>query len=299
MLKRLLYISGSGRSGSTLLERLLHSAPQNCALGELHVLWRQAPEGITCACGQRLADDPWWRQVLGRGAIGSAELAEMGALESVVSRTGFLLSKRFDLAAIRHDRRVARFLELQFRLYDAIAAQTGAAVLIDSSKAGPRAWLLATDPRVGILHLDRHPSDVLASWRSRKFDKGLGADMQRLSIRQAGADWFKAELLIRRLRRRRPVLTLAYDQFVRQPRATMAATLGATAGDIAWTGERCFSPAGGYHSLNGNPDRFESGEIEIAPRRVDRRRLSPVDRYSVAMVGSMLRWALPPLPGPR
>jgi hypothetical protein len=53
-------------------------------------------------------------------------------------------------------------LDLQHRLFSAIAAETGARVLVDSSKPDPRASLLATDPRVRVVHFYRDPVKVLA-----------------------------------------------------------------------------------------------------------------------------------------
>ncbi len=48
----LLYIGGVGRSGSTLVERVLNEAPEVHAMGETHHLWER---GITadqlCGCG--------------------------------------------------------------------------------------------------------------------------------------------------------------------------------------------------------------------------------------------------------
>ena len=41
----------------TMLERILHSAPGVCALGELHCLWRLDRAAITCSCGSPFASN--------------------------------------------------------------------------------------------------------------------------------------------------------------------------------------------------------------------------------------------------
>ena len=52
MVTRVLYIGGLGRSGTTLLERILGELPGACALGEVVHLWdRDVRADERCACG--------------------------------------------------------------------------------------------------------------------------------------------------------------------------------------------------------------------------------------------------------
>jgi hypothetical protein len=293
---RILYVSGSGRSGSTLLERLMHASGRVFATGELHVLWRLPQAAITCACGAKLPDCPTWRAILAEAGIGSAELAELARLEARVARTGFARRHGFDPARIAADPEAARFLALQRRIFAAAAAVSGRAAVADSSKAGPRALLIAALDEAAILHLRRDPGDVIASWRSRKFDRGLGADMQRLSPAAAARDWMKPEFFARRIAARRPVAFLGYEALCTDPRGTAAALagrLGLDLGGIAWEGPARFRPGGNYHSLNGNPDRFAAGPVELAPRPVDRAALPLADRLAAGLLGAAARAAFP------
>src|SRR5215831_4456244 len=64
------YIAGSGRSGSTLLERVLGEIPGFANVGELIDLFRRvADHGERCGCGQEFARCPFWSQV-GERAVG-------------------------------------------------------------------------------------------------------------------------------------------------------------------------------------------------------------------------------------
>jgi Sulfotransferase family len=293
---QILYISGSGRSGSTLLERLIHSSERAFATGELHVLWRMPPEAITCACGARIRDCDAWRRILGRFAPGAGGLAELAHLEAEVSRTGFVRRHGFDPERIAVDLRARRFLDLQRALFGAIAAATGREIVVDSSKAGPRAALLACLQRTAIIHIWRDPVDVIASWRSRKFDAGLGAPMQRLPVLRAAEDWLKSEFIARRIARNRPVAFVDYGEFCAAPRATLAAIAGrldVRLDDLAWRGAARFEPGGFYHSLGGNPDRFVRGPVDIVPRAVDRSTLSPADRVAATLLGAAARTIFP------
>lgn len=289
---RVIYISGSGRSGSTLLERMLHSAASSSAIGEFHCLWRMDQPDINCACGSNADADPFWQEVQRRAAIGLEEMAELRRLEHVISRSTYIARHGYQLERLRAAGEVRRFLDLQFRLYEAVAEISGRAILVDSSKAGPRAWLLACDPRVSILHLYRAPADVIASWRSRKFDKGLGTDMQRLSLRQAAIDWWKVEYLARRLARETAVRMVDYQTLCQTPRSTLDGVLSAmglpASDEAAWLQPDRVRPTLDYHSLNGNPDRFDRAPIAIHARAIDWSRYGTTETLAIRTIGTML-----------
>lgn len=293
MIESLVYISGSGRSGSTLLERIFHSAPGVAALGEFHCLWRLPPDQLTCACGARFDADPVWAEILAHAGIDRAGIAELLRLEEIVARSGYIARHGFSLDRLRAQPEVQRFLALQFRIFDAIAAHFGAPVIVDSSKAGPRAWIMACDPRTRIVHIYREPTDVIASWRSTKFDKGLGTAMQRLSVRHAAMDWWKVEHLARRLSRVSDVVFLDYRRLCAAPEAEIDRVLGrlglADRVQATWAEAAVLQPRGDYHSLNGNPDRFENSPIPIRPRGVDWSRYATGDRLAIQAAGTLLR----------
>src|SRR5215471_1503195 len=67
---RVVYLGGLGRSGSTLVERLLGELPGVCAVGEVVHLWeRGVVEGERCGCGLAFADCGFWAKV-GQAAFG-------------------------------------------------------------------------------------------------------------------------------------------------------------------------------------------------------------------------------------
>jgi hypothetical protein len=293
----ILYISGSGRSGSTLLERVLHSANGVSALGEFHCLWRLPADEIACSCGSAFGSDPFWQPVLAESGIDDAAIAELRALEGLVCRTGFIARHRFSLASLRDDADVQRFLSLQFRLFEAISSRTGSPLLVDSSKAGPRAWLMACDPRVRIVHLYRDPADVIVSWRSAKYDPGLGQEMKRLSIHAAALDWLKVEQLTRRLAREVPVCRVDYGALCAQPQKSLAGMLERlslrTKPAPQWTSPDTVIPGEEYHSLNGNPDRFGREPIRISARSADWSRVPRIEGLLIRLIAAALRAAYP------
>ncbi len=86
---RVLYIGGSGRSGSTLVERMLGALPGVCNVGEVVLMWeRGLLRGERCGCGIPLPQCPFWRAV-GDVAFGGWEafnVQEFLALKRSVDR---------------------------------------------------------------------------------------------------------------------------------------------------------------------------------------------------------------------
>jgi len=295
---RILYLTGPGRCGSTVVERVLHGLPGFHALGEFHCLWR-LPDSALCSCGAIRAQDPFWRGVLAKAGISAADLRELARLEHVVARTRFVTRHRFNLASLAADLRVVRYLDLQFRVLDAIAEVTGSTVLVDSSKAAPRAWIMACHPRVHFIHLYRDATAVIASWKGRKFDPSLGGYMRQMPLHRAAAQWLKAELFARALGRGRPIGKLVHQRFCDDPQAQLRAALAqAGIADTPLPDEPQpaseFLPGGEYHSLNGNPDRFDKGPIRITDRHLDLAQFAAVNRLMIPLVGAMLTACLPP-----
>src|SRR5689334_4402568 len=86
---RVLYIGGFGRSGTTLLNRMLGELPDVCAIGETVNLWHQGLlRNERCGCGCAFFDCPFWREV-GRRAFGgwsSIDPDYVSALKSSIDR---------------------------------------------------------------------------------------------------------------------------------------------------------------------------------------------------------------------
>lgn len=298
----LLYISGSGRSGSTVVERVLNASPRFVGVGEFHVLWRLPASAITCSCGAKLAEDAFWPAVLAEARVGAAELAELARLETIVARSGFVARHGHQLDRMRAAPELATFLAPQQAIFAAVRKLSGKPIVVDSSKAGPRAFALATLAEARFLHLWRDPAHVIASWRSVKFDQGLGTPMARPGVPAAATDWAKAEHFARRLAREASVGMLDYQGFCEAPAVELAAAL-ATAelvgrDEIPWRAgadgvPRVVDPDPHYHSLNGNPDRFDRGPITVSARGVDWQRHGTVDRLAIPAAGTALGLAYP------
>ena len=67
---RVLFLSGLGRSGTTILERVLGELPGVCSAGELVHLWQRGVlDDELCGCGEPFSRCGFWTEV-GRRAFG-------------------------------------------------------------------------------------------------------------------------------------------------------------------------------------------------------------------------------------
>ena len=64
---RVVYVGGTGRSGSTVLANVLGEVPGLVSVGEVRFLWeRGILQDRLCGCGDHFSDCPFWSKVLDR-----------------------------------------------------------------------------------------------------------------------------------------------------------------------------------------------------------------------------------------
>jgi hypothetical protein len=294
-----IYIAGSGRSGSTLLERVLGDMPGAVNVGELIDLFRRtAPRGELCGCGQAFADCPFWTGVGNRafGGWEAGQLAEVHRLQTRVARQRHLprlLAMSLADRGFRDD--VAAYGASYLALYRAIAGQAGARYVIDASKWPAQALALSrAGLDIRVIHLVRDVRGVAHSLSKQHVARpqavqGTDQMMSHVPV-EAAARWVgmqtEAELLSRCGLR---VTRMRYEDFVARPRLAVGAALadlGLSPGpsDLAHVGDGQVV-LGSSHGLSGNPSRFKSGEITLRPDEAWRRRMPRRDRVAVTALG--------------
>ena len=284
-----IYIAGSGRSGSTLLERVLGDMPGAVNVGELIDLFRRtAPRGERCGCGLAFAECPFWADVGKRAFDGweDSRLAAIHRLQTRVARQRHLprlLAMPLADRGFRDD--VAAYGASYRALYRAIADQAGASYVIDASKWPVQALALS---RAGIdirvIHLVRDVRGVAHSLSKQHVARPHAVQatdhMTHVVPAEAAARWVgiqaEAELL-RRCGLR--VTRIRYEDFVDRPRAAVGAALadlGLPPGpsDLAHVTDG-HVVLGSSHGLSGNPSRFSEGEITLHADEAWRNRHAP------------------------
>jgi hypothetical protein len=273
------YLSGFGRSGSTLVERMLGAAPGWVNVGELVDLARAvAPADELCGCGLPFSACPVWTQVGEQAFGGWSEqvLRRLVALHRAAARQRHLpglLSRRVPTAELTELR------SSYGAIYRAVAVVTGARVVVDASKGPALGAALTGAPGVDlrILNVVRDPRAVAWSWLrhvERPHAGGAGEEMWRIPVHRAASQWSALQLEVEAIARwgRVPAQRLRYEDFVAEPvgelaRAAEGLGLALTAEDLPHVDEAGIELAPS-HGLSGNPSRFRSGTVPI--RRDDR-----------------------------
>lgn len=271
---RVVFIGGYGRSGSTLLERLLAEVPGVVGIGELRHLWQRGLlNNERCGCGLPFAECLFWRAVL-RAAFGSTSLDSAALVElwHQVDRIRYLPGILGWRGSSRTRRVLAsRYIELLRRLYGAIAAVSGCDTIVDSSKEIASGVLVVRAMPRGVtyVHLVRDPRAVAYSWskvKPRPEVVGRTEYMARVGSVRASWQWLQRGLAGEVIRMWTNGILLRYEDLTDQPQSAIAAVLNAVglapnSGPVLDGGEVPIHAA--PHSVAGNPMRFEMGNVRI------------------------------------
>jgi Sulfotransferase family len=272
---RVVYVGGLGRSGSTLLERLLGEIPGVSACGEIVHMWQRGiVDDELCGCGEAFSACDFWSQV-GKSAFGGwnqVDLERLAELGQSLDRTRFIpsLARTRLPAQTRQD--LADYTDYYVAVYQAIAAVSGCTTLVDSSKHASLAFCLARNPEIDlrVIHLVRDSRAVAFSWTTKVARPEGGADsyMTTYPPMSAAAHWNAQNGALQVLARRgTPVLRVRYEDLVSSPRAAitgLAQFAGLPGDDLDLTfldadEDSRSAVRRTSHTVSGNPMRF-SGE---------------------------------------
>ncbi|MDQ2810901.1 MAG: sulfotransferase [Actinomycetota bacterium] len=275
---RVLYVGGIGRSGSTLIERLIGQLPGACPVGELLYLYeRGIAKDERCGCGQPFHQCPFWQQV-GKAAFGGWDQVDpdrIAVLRSQVDRNRFIPSLARRRVSHRLSSALDEYTTYYARLYAAIAQVSGCDVVVDSSKHPSLAHCLRwqADLDLRVLHLIRDSRAVAYSWsrQVRRPDTDSETYMWRYSPTMAAGQWMVQNTAFHLLSRLGcPTLRLRYEDFIAEPevamrRVTEFAGLAAQDGYpfLGADGTSRWAELDGAHSVSGNPMRFATGHVPI------------------------------------
>src|ERR1022692_4907155 len=296
-----LYIAGTGRSGSTVLANILGEVEGVFAAGEVRYLWQRGlTEGRLCGCGLPVRECPVWSRVLSSaGQLDDPERA--GAIVSMLQRTGRIrnlpaviagtLVPRLDPA---ESHALAPARAALGDLYAAIAEVTGCPVIVDSSKLPAYANVLAATPGIDlrVVHLIRDPRGAAHSWASKKTlaDRAARAHMEQIGPAKSALLWdvwnIAGGVLFKGGADR--YLRLRYEDFVANPTEAVRAILrmvGMEEAELPFVDghEAQTTP---NHSVAGNPDRMRHGAIALRSDDRWKSAMAPRNRRFLRSVAS-------------
>jgi hypothetical protein len=293
---RILYIAGAGRSGSTLLAMLLGGLPGCTAVGELRHIWeRGVLANRLCGCGRPFHDCPFWSDV-GRAAFGgwdAVDAERQAARLMVVGRQRHFPLVVAGAGSRRFRRELRAYAGLQARVYRAVAAVTGDAAIIDSSKSPVYALTLrVAGLDIDVLHLVRDSRAVAYSWtRSRAMEDTASPEyMPTFGPAWSSLTWISNNLAVDAVRGRglRPRV-LRYERLVETPARELlrglAGALPVAAHEaLASGGDDAEFTVGVQHTVAGNPVRMQSGPLRLRVDDAWRGAMSARDRRLVTLL---------------
>ena len=288
-----LAIAGYGRSGSTILDRVLGHHQDVLAVGELvnvhHELWQS---NHYCGCGLRGRACPFWEDVLRCWLDGRDE----GAVDRFVAlrkrwvgRTGLARAGKSDRAEQQE------FLDETARLYRAVAGRSDAKLIVDSSKIPGWVEALQRNPGIDlkVVHLTRDGRAVVESLKrplALDVAAGVQRDIGARSASHTSLSWVVGNVGAERVIRRNglPSVRIAYESLLSDPMATLAA-IGRLAnvdlGDEA-TMVMNSQPFPRTHAVAGGRVRM-SDEV-VVDRRVRPARISRIDALTFWIVAGVM-----------
>ncbi len=305
------YIGGTGRSGSTLLERLIGEAPGYWPAGELMFIWeRGLIRGDRCGCGARFRECPFWSDV-GGAAFGGWDRVDADRAARL-RRATIRHRNLARLATGRHGALagpLAEYRDLTARLYRAIGEVSGAPVIVDSSKDVAYAVLLRSleGLDVRLIHLVRRSHGVVHSWSRQIRQPGIGDGAGYMSVHPPWWSvglWLADNMLYDLLRGRVPhAARLRYEDLVADPPRELERVLG----DLGLPSDGAASACSGEgaarlqarHALSGNPMRYQSGSIALRLDETWRTAMTRRRRAAVSAATWPMLWRYGYLPAPR
>ena len=207
------------------------------------------------------------------GGVDAVDPREMVRLQSSGTRTRhipLMLTARGDRVL---KERLEKLLVNYGRLYEAIGSVTESWVIVDSSKEPAHGYAMSLVPGVDfrVVHLIRDPRAAAYSWRKKKPqpDSEERELMHRKSPTESAVLWDSWNASAEALWRHTPekYLRLRYEDFVADPRRSferILRLLGEEGAEPPLANDREVR-LGVSHTVSGNPNRFETGAVELRP----------------------------------
>lgn len=299
---QIVYIAGAGRSGSTLLARMLGQVPGVVSIGEARHFWRGRGGELSaeelCGCGTAFAECPFWTQVVERVFAFDAPVPfnEVFEIQQRVDRVRFLPQILSPLRTRSFRDAFHDYTTILERFYRAALDVGAGRILVDASKDISTLYLLSKMPwaELTILNLARDPRAVAYSWTKKKIRPERPETltyMSRFPPYRVALGWDFRMLMTSICPGVRSRVRMRYEDLIRDPVTIFKETLpqlGLQMPDPSFIGRDWVTFSRPVHVSDGNPSRFAG---ERVPLRVDDAWKSKMPALQRWIVGS-LTWPL-------
>jgi hypothetical protein len=243
---RTVFVIGSGKCGSTLLDLLLDGHSQMFGVGEINGVRADS----ICTCGKRAQECRIWQDAFPEGGWGKR-------WEVFRTKLDFLLDRGpFRLVATREPLDEASFVAATLHAYRSVLAASGKSILVDSTGLPDRADLLMRSGELdpSFIFLVRDGRGV--TWSYYRKYKRLFPFLFLWASMNLKNEWF-----LRRARRYGPVLFLRYEDLVREPERELRRVCDALG--IPYEERMLALRENEHHQVEGNRMRFGKDPIRV------------------------------------
>lgn len=276
---KVLFIGGTGRSGSTLFLRMLGELKGYFPAGDLTQLWQRGfLDDQLCGCGENFSNCEVWGSIAKNSVpdLDREAITELQAIKERVCHTARI--PQVLQPSLRSDEfsdELRRYGDAMGRVYRGIVKESGCSVIVDGSKnPGDAAVLLSScDVDVYIVHLVRDSRGVAASWLRKKERPEIHWKKEYMST----YGWFTTSMawniyngLFEYFGQRfGNYQRIRYEDLVMRPKEVLAKVIDFVGVDapldpfedgVAGAGRVNLSS---NHTVSGNPMRFTVGDIEL------------------------------------
>lgn len=287
-----IYVAGSGRSGTTVLDRVLGTLEGVTSFNELYCL---LTDGVVnndnCACGARFNDCGFWREAIARSIDGPTHMARVRDLYERIDHMHVFPKIYTGLMGGKLRAEVDEYRDWLERLYVALADLAGTRILVDSSKVPTRALLLSRIPgiRVHVVHVVRDVRAVAYAWQKEKFNPAYQRMLPTYDALRTARFWYARNIFSELLAPCSASYTrVSYEAFCARPREVLP-DLVRRLPPVA-DRELAFAADGSldlqsFHSIGGNPDRFRNGPTQLRLDTAWVEKLRPPTRRALTLLG--------------
>ncbi len=295
---KVLYIAGSGRSGSTILSNILGQLSGFYFAGEMCKIWRYGLiENRVCGCGKPLKECGFWIDIFNFAYDGFQNISGKH-IYKLRQKSAFMrhipLMMLTDGKKFFSNENVREFSGTLEKLYLAIQEKTRCNVIVDCSKTAPYGKILDKIEGIDmyIVHLIRDPRGVAFSKLEKRLyqpeigktvytgQAGIVKSSLYWDIQNAAVEGFWGDTNRRYIR-------VKYEDFAASPTGTIQKIAEKVCGEkveINFINDQKVMLEKKFHTAAGNPVRFNYGNVEIIHDVEWKLKLNRIRQYIVKLI---------------
>jgi hypothetical protein len=297
----LVYIVGSGRCGSTLLESILNQVDGFVTTGELSAIWVAIVENWQCGCGAPVVECSYWSEVIKRafGTIDEKFARAMLRWQSVFDRPHYsgLMLMPGGTTALKAIARKKPYWNALTDLHAAAREVAKADFVVDSDKYPTHPVFFAERADVHIIHIVRDPRAVFYSWTRAKTAKYRTGALDTRGLLWGSFVWNILNMASAKLKDVFPgnYTLVRYEDLMAKPRETLSTILkdlGRPDDQLDFLLDGNQARLQPNHGIGGNPARLNTGAVKLKIDDEWKGAMPLLSRYAATMLCTphMLRY---------